>query len=368
MKSIIGLIFTLILINNAYSIDYFNTYRWNRANELEQNGKIDKGPWYEWWYYKVVLPNTNESFFFVYGVVNPWDQEQEMKGTRAYIGMGDFQRRTQPEEKFDVSEFMSSYQEPYVAIQDNFATDKYISGSLKDEDGKNYEWQIDIKKNWTFNATGWATGRMITNIEWYPAQADATCSGKIISHDKTYNFTDVPCYQDRNWGTSFPKWWTWIVSNHFENNPGTTLAIGGGRPIFRGGIDPIENVAIGFKHKGQEYSFRPNDLDIVRIDINFGKWEASGINGNTKIEVSAFAPKESFMDLIFMTPEGKEFHDYETLTGKLTVKLYKRKHLFKKWELIDTVISNHAGIEYGSHDEYDKEKLFNSNNKIFSTF
>ncbi len=29
----------------------------------------------------------------------------------------------------------------------------------------------------------------------------------------TYEFKNAPCYQDRNWGTEFPRWWAWIVSN-----------------------------------------------------------------------------------------------------------------------------------------------------------
>jgi len=66
---------------------------------------------------------------------------------------------------------------------------------------------------------GWSLNnyRML-NIGWFPAQADAVCSGRITSGSKTYEISNAPCYQDKNWGTSFPKWWTWVVSNKFENN------------------------------------------------------------------------------------------------------------------------------------------------------
>ena len=72
----------------------------------------------------------------------------------------------------------------------------------------------------------------------------------------------------------------------------------------------------------------------------------SFFNKNIKIEVVATAPKESFMDLQFLTPDGQIFHDYETLTGKVVVKLYK-KTLFG-WKIFETLQSNQTGIEYGS--------------------
>jgi hypothetical protein len=86
-------------------------------------------------------------------------------------------------------------------------------------------------------------------------------------------------------------------------------------------------------------------LDHITQKINFGTWEISADNGVDKVTVSAYAPKEKFMDLQFMTPEGKIFHDMETLTGHVTVKIYQGNLL--GWKLIDTLTSEYAGIEYG---------------------
>jgi tocopherol cyclase len=355
MKNIILMVFAMILFTQSIfaNIDPFNTYRWNRQNVLNNTNEVQKGNWYEWWYYKVVIPETGESFFFVYGVVNPWDTNDTLKGTRAYVGMGDFVSKEQIEHIADIKDFNSEYEQTFV-------------GDLKSEDGKKYSWDISIEKNWTFNATGWATGRNITNIEWYPAQADATCSGVIKSNGKVYNLVDTPCYQDRNWGSSFPKWWTWIVSNHFKGHPETSIAIGGGHPKYWNRNLPIKGVAVGLRHKGKVYQFRPNDFDKVKIDINFGKWEVLAHDGRYKLEIIASAPKESFMDLQFMTPTGEIFHDYETLTGELTVKIYERKGIIRTdWELKETLFSDMTGIEYGSKEVHD---LFGMKNTLFSNF
>lgn len=360
------LLFVLSISAQTFAVDPFNTYRFNRKNYDAGNGRIKEKTWYEWWYYKVVLPETGESFYFVYGVVNPWDKTNKLKGTRSYVGMGDFSQKINFEQEFEVDEFEASYEKTFVTIAGNEATDKRIQANLQDKNGDNFSWDISIHNNWTFNPVGWATGRMITNIEWYTAQADATCSGQFISKGKLIQFTDAPCYQDRNWGYTFPKWWTWIVSNHFDGHPDTALAIGGGHPKVLGLDIGMKGVAVGLKHKGKEYAFRPNDFDHVAIDINFGKWEVTAYDRNYKVEVSAYAPPEKFMDLQFMSPNGVIFHDYEALNGDLTLKLYKRQKLKKKkWLLIDTLTSNFAGIEYGSFDGAHFNKMFNNKMNIY---
>ena len=338
MNKILIILFYLLTIATAHSeVDPFNVYQWKSNN---------KGPWFEWWYYKVVLPETGESFFFVYGVVNPWDSKNTMPGTRAYIGMGDFSAKKQVENKYPVSEFSAAYDQTRVLVAQNEATDQSLRGDLKDTNGDRYYWDISIQKEWAYNATGWATGSGITDIEWYPAQASAKCSGSIISHNQLFQFTDAPCYQDRNWGKDFPFWWTWIVSNQFIENPDSVLAVGGGRPKYLNTKFPLEGVSVGLHHKGKDYHFRPNDFDRIKETINFGTWEISAENDFNKVEISASAPKDKFMDLQFTTPDGKTFHDFETLTGKVTVKIYERE-LFQ-WKLTDTLHSNFAGIEYGN--------------------
>lgn len=344
--------FTLLLSSVSHAdFDKFNAYQWNQDS---------KQPWFEWWYYKVILPETKDSFFFVYGIVNPWDYAGKLKGTRSYVQMGDFTAKIQVENKFDLNQFHAAYDQTFIDVAGLTATDQNLKGDLQDENGESYSWDISIHKDWAFNAMGWALGSQITNISWYPAQAGAHCSGRVISKGKLYQFSNAPCYQDRNWGTSFPLWWTWIVSNHFKNNPETVLAVGGGRPKYLNTKFPLEGVTIGLKHKGEVYHFRPNDFDKVKVDINFGKWEASADNGRNKIEISAFAPKEKFMDLAFATPTGEIFHDYEALYGEVTVKLYKRE-LFN-WKLIETLYSDAAGIEYGepSSNQKSSQDFFSS--------
>lgn len=348
MKKKLLILSTFFMIFSAFSqVDQFNTYIWK--------GQAQK-KWYEWWYYKVVIPETNESFYFVYGVVNPGDVEHKFTGTRAHVGAGDFNTKLIIDKHLPVSNFEASKVDTFVRIDGNTATDRHVEGNLENAKGETMSWDFSINKEWGFNAMGWAMDDQITNIFWYPVQASAKCSGQVISNGKLHQFINAPCYQDRNWGVSFPKWWAWVVSNKFEQHPETVLAVGGGRPKYFGTNFKFEGVSIGLKHKGHEYAFRPNDLNLVKININYGTWEMSALNKTHKIEISAKAPKSKFMDLQFMTPDGYMFHDYETLTGEVWVKLYKRNGL--KFQLLDTLYSKYAGIEYGSPVEYPQELFF----------
>ncbi len=344
------LLFIFSFSTIAQLVDPWNTYRWNRANRDAKNLKVDESPWFEWWYYKIVIPETGKSYFFVYGVINPWDKKKSLKGTKSYVMMGDFSKQQIVENKFAVEDFYASDHTTYIGIKDNFATDKTLTGSLVDAQGKQLSWKVDIQRQWAFNAQGWVLGTGLTDIEWYPAQASATCSGEIIDGAEVVSFKNAPCYQDRNWGSQFPKWWAWIVSNSFINSPGSALAIGGGKPTVKGKKSPVVGVYIGLKHKHKEYAFRTTDLDSINSDIAYGKWKVRATNNRYHIRVEANAPKESFMDLQFTSPQGEIFHDYETLMGNVEVKLYRK--LGPIYHLIDVLKSNHAGIEFGSRDVY----------------
>ncbi len=331
------------------ALDDFNHYQWNRANFILKNGKTDTQPWYEWWYYKVVLPESAESFYAVYGVVNPWDLHSSLAGTRSYVGFGDFSKKIMIDQKYSLQQFNASYDKMDVRIGErNSANDQHFEGELTDSIYGTEKWNIVIKKKWSFNAMGWAMKiPHITNIAWFPAQADATCSGTIESAGKVHTFKDAPCYQDRNWGNSFPDWWTWIVSNHFNEEKDAVLAVGGGLPEILG-QKKFASVSVGFKFRGKVYSFRPNDLDIVHSHIKWGEWLVSAQNSKIRIEIEASAPREKFMDLQFMMPKGEVFHDYETLTGHLVVRVYQKAKNSSGYVFTGELTSDEAGIEYGS--------------------
>ena len=342
------LLFSFAFITVAHAFDEadpHNTYQWPG----------DDGDWFEWWYYKVVDPSTGESFFFTYGIVNPWDFEKD----NAMVQVGNYGQHLSSTHHFPVGEFFASSDSTDVYIGENTATDKRITGHFQEADGSKISWDLSINKEWSFNAMGWTMNYPgISGIFWYPAQASATMNGWIRYGEKTYVLANAPAYQDRNWGRSFPKWWTWLVSNNFKNSPGTVLAAGGGDPKIFNAVHLISGLSVGLKYKDKEYAFRTPDGDHFDFDIKWGKWEVTASNNTNKIEISAYAPKEKFLLLPFQTPAGEEFYDYETLTGQMTVRLYTYDSDKSDWALLTTLETDEAGIEWGSPTPVDFDKLF----------
>lgn len=360
--AVVGLLFCFAA-GTVSGEDLFNTYQWNRPNFEANNGRIDRGDWYEWWYYKVVLPEQEQAFYFIYGVVNPWDRQQQRETSRSYVAFGSFNDDVSVEMTFPVDQFESRYDETRVHVAGNVATDTSIRGAIA-ADGHEVSWDLQLENDWRFNAMGWLMPiREITDIFWYPAQADARMSGIVELDGKTIKLDRAAAYQDRNWGRSFPIYWAWLVSNHFQDHPQTVLAAGGGKPKILGRFPVVEGLSIGLKHAGKEFIFRPMDGDFVDTNIRFGKWEATAINQKgDKIEISAFAPKEKFMVLKFLTPQGKVFYDYEALQGKIEINLYRRKKwwFIPYWSLVAELSTEAGGIEFGSPDIQDIDAYFAS--------
>jgi tocopherol cyclase len=319
-----------------------------------------RGDWYEWWYYKVVVPGTRDAFYFCYGVVNPWDISQTNAASRSYVSAGSFGDNATFEAAFKPGDFSASSEAASVRIGGNTATDRALKGSLPAPGGGEFSWDLTLEKDWGINLMGWTMYQdWISNIFWYPAQAGAWMSGKINYRGRSVSLNRAPAYQDRNWGRSFPKWWTWLVSNNFKNSPGTILASGGGQPRIFPGIGFIQTVTIGLRHQGREYLFQPTSGDLVSVDVNFGKWEVSARNKKgERMEISAYAPREKFLLLQFMTPQGKMYNDYEALSGSINVKLYKDS------ELIADLETDDGGIEFGSFASFGSGPVINDSDAV----
>lgn len=332
---------TLAVAEPAGAADKFNAFLWPTL------GRSQKASWYEWWYSKVVEPKTGRAFFFVYEVVNPWDQDSTRAVSRAAVTFGDFGRKIQVVTHVPVNEFHASRDRYDVSIGNPvFATAdaRHLQGQLVSEAGLKVSWDLVFEDPWSFRAMGWATGiPEILNIGWYPAQATAKVSGTIRVGEETIQLERAPGYQDRNWGRSFPKWWSWIVANHWNEGSDDVLVAGGGAPKVFGRPSPYEGMSIGFRHEGELYAFRPTDGVFPHSEIYFGKWEIRARNlFGDRIEISASAPLDKFMDLQFLTPQGKVFHDWEALAGNVRVKFTP----FGKQPI--RLTSSFGGIEYGS--------------------
>lgn len=334
-------------------VDPYNTYQWNRLNR--NNGKVDRGPWYEWWYYKLVDPKTNRSFFFCYGIVNPWDRENKTGNARAFVNFGDSQQKLILTSHVPVTEFQSSYDYPFTRVGSYIATDRMIAAAFEDQ-GHTVSWAFSIDKKRDWEAMGWGLRfPKLFNIYWHPAQMDARFSGVITINGKPYFIQNAEGYQDKNWGHAFPKWWFWMAVNAFDHHPDSVFVAGGGDARTQHGLPLPTALLLSLYHDGKLYEFRSSEPQY-RFDwkITMGRWQITATNFNYHLKVTAEADPNQMMDLQFQTPDGKIFHDYETLHGAIRVELFERKPFTLNWEKIaDLSTQNKAGLELGLDHPYD---------------
>jgi len=330
----------------AEDVDPFNTYQWNRKNR--HSNKVDNGQWYEWWYYKVIDPKTNHKFFFTYGVVNPWDKENTTGASRAFVSFGDFQERLILETQVPVTDFSSKYDTTVVQVGPHIATDKMLMADFE-TDGHHVSWMLALDKKVGWDAMGW--GLMFPrffNIYWHPAQMYAKFNGILEVDDRIYYIEDADGYQDRNWGRRFPKWWFWMSINSFDENPESAFVGGGGDARTRNGLRLPTAILLALHHKGKLYEFRTSDFKYAwKWNMNLGNWQIEAKNWRYKLIVDAHADPEEMMDLPFHTPEGKVFHDYETLGGSARVQLFRRKLTLGWKKIADLSTADKAGLELG---------------------
>lgn len=356
MKKSVFLAFLLLISTPLFAADdAFNGLIWNRNNI--STGEVDRGDWYEWWYFKLIDPATDTPFYFLYGVTNPWDSgaSPQKDTSRAFVGFGHFGEKWILEKQYPVETMRAEYGRFALDFGNgNAAADGWLQGELNgigtNRTEHRVKWSLRTATDWRYDAMGW-TMRLpwASNIFWYPAQASLFASGTLDIDGKIYEIRDAKGYQDRNWGRGFPKWWAWVVANDFEGSPETVLAGGGGMPKVLGLFDfPV--FSMGLRHEGREYTFRINDGDWVNFDIAFGQWKLTLVNHEGfRLDVEGDAPQERFMDLVFLTPQGEEFHDLEALKGHLRVKL--SRWIFPDgWNTLAELESHKAGLEFGSRD------------------
>ena len=335
-----ALLSILFLSSAAFAeVDPYNTYQWD--------GKTNQ--WFEWWYYKVLDPQTNHSFYFCYGVVNPSTTNSPSPHARAFVSFGDFEQNLILKTEVPSNQFKASATSPFIQVGPHLATDQLLSAAFSDQ-GHHVQWLFSIEKKAGWNAMGWGLPeRGFFNIYWHPAQMDAAFQGTLDIDGKHYLFQNADGYQDHNWGTSFPRWWFWIASNSFVENPESSFVGGGGNAESPLGFPLPTALLLALSHEGQLYEFRSSEPEYVfNWDMHLGQWEITASNASHMLKVSAQSDPAQMMDLPFLTPEGKTFHDYETLNGNLHIELYKRKFFGYAWEkMIDLSTDNSAGLELG---------------------
>ncbi|MFP4693146.1 MAG: tocopherol cyclase family protein [Halothece sp.] len=323
---------------------------------------------FEGWYYRVTLPEINQTFAFMYSIDDPqggtdysggaaqilgpddeyfWRSFPNVKGFWAdqkRLGLGHWQKRpigSFPRE-LTPNQFKQQIEEGYQA------TATLNQGKLFDPTtGEQVTWEYQMTPIYGWGdphrpqkATGgWLSFFPFFEPGWQILIAHGLATGFIQWQGKTYNFTNAPAYSEKNWGRAFPAKWFWLNCNAFNEDSDLALTAGGGRREVLGLGEEV--ALICFHHQGKFYEFVPWNSQVSWEIQPWGQWKMSATGTNLIAEVVGQTDRQGTL-LRAPTEKGLQFYCRDTMQGQVHLKLSTRRGK----RLLEAT-SDNCGLEVG---------------------
>lgn len=189
--------------------------RWKALWHPERyHGWGKKKSYFEGWYYKMVSPDESFAFALIPGI------SRDAAGkSHAFIQLIDGTKSKSYYEEFNIEDFETSANKFEVNVGDNQFSLERVTIDLPFMKG-----QIGIS-----NVTPWPSEFGAPGVMgWYSFVPMMQCyhgvvsmhhvlEGDITYQGNKYDFDGGIGYIEKDWGSSFPKCWIWLHSNHFND-------------------------------------------------------------------------------------------------------------------------------------------------------
>jgi tocopherol cyclase len=333
-------------------------YHWNQITPR----------YFEGWYYRLTLPEIDQTFAFMYSIEDPIGNQPNSGGAVQILGIDEvYLYRILPDvQKFFADQHSLSFGHwgktklktrakllptnefklhPTEGYQ---ATANLNQGKIYDPIRNEYcRWEYHLKPVYGWgnpqqlqqSSAGWLSSLPIFEPGWQITMAHGLATGWIEWRGERYQFTDAPAYSEKNWGSSFPKKWFWLNCNSFERENDLALTAGGG---IRQVLWWQEEVAlIGIHYREKFYEFAPWNSQVSWHIEPWGKWQIQGKSDRYTVTLTG---QTDLSGTYVRTPtaKGLVFNCRDTTRGKLNLVLSKGTG-----EKIIEANSTQAGLEVG---------------------
>jgi tocopherol cyclase len=304
------------------------------------------GRFFEGWYFRLTLPQIEQSFAFMYAIDDPQGGTACSGGSLQVLGIDDRSIwRTIPNpHTFRASRDRLMLEHWGLAGQGYSASDRHNKGKIFDRaTSMSCQWDYRIETIYNWGNTGWTIPTMgylsylpVFEPGWQILMAHGLATGAIAWNDRVYEFDRAPAYCEKNWGRSFPKQWFWIQCNAFSEYPDLSITVAGGIREFLG-VDTCVAM-IGIHYKGKLYSFMPENSDIYCEIAPWGEWQIEAYSSNQHVLIKG---KTCHEGTLIMVPraEGLAYCCRDTTKGSLEINLNANIQIH--------ATSNLAGLEVG---------------------
>ena len=192
--------------------------RWRALwNHDMYHGWGRKDGYFEGWYVKVVSADQKHAYAFIPGISKGWNGE-----THSFVQVMDGVRHEGSYQKYSVDSFVPSESKFDTQLANNRFSKAGITLDLE-----------NIKGTLSFSEhIDWPTKLIAPGIMgWYSFVPFMQCyhgivslghqiAGSLMIRGEEVDFTGGKGYMEKDWGTSFPKSWIWMQSNHFKRDTG----------------------------------------------------------------------------------------------------------------------------------------------------
>lgn len=352
---------------------------------------------YDWWWHSFTAKNklTGEEkpFYVEFFLCNPalggqnavfGDLQSGVKPSYLMVNAGAWgKKHLQLHNFYGWNKINVNYSVPYeIQADDCYCSETYTKGkiSVSEETAKNnpdfmtdfgeIEWDLHIDKITPFNV-GYGAGKLFRKIQafemfWHAEGMKTRYSGSIKLDGVEYVVEKDTCfgYADKNWGKNFTSPWVWLSSNNLTSEisgkklENSVFDIGGGRPKI--GFMPLpRKLLAAFYYEGKDYEFNFSKFwTFCRTKFSCHEtehhivWHVEQKSLSGRMVTDIRCRKEDMLLIRYEAPTGEKRHTrlWNGGNGKGTVELYKGK------KLIDRIICENVGCEYGEFDATEEYK------------
>jgi hypothetical protein len=304
-------------------------------------GDLKRNFYFEGWYYKIVDSASKNIAAFIVGIA----LNRKEKSSHCFVQFFDGIKEYAHYFKYPIEEFSASETEYDVKIGPN----RFSTTSLHvdiDQKGVQIKGDLGFDDLSLFKCPGVGYGLMGA-ADFVPflegrhgiVAMDYIIEGKLSINGEVVDFTNGRGYTEKDLGTSFPKAYIWMQTNHFGRSKTSFMAAIARIPIF--GID-ITGPLSAFMLDGKIYRFGPDNLSklkIFEITEDCLKCKIS----NPKFELEIDAKKTGGVFLPSPNQGDMSSNIQESLQAKIHIKFIKKTG--KKHSVLFEGTGINAGLE-----------------------
>jgi len=309
-----------------------------------------QSPFFEGWYVRLILPDSGDTFAFMYSIENPAGNLAYGGGAVQILGpVEQLKLRTFP----DVKKFWASSKtfslghwgsgspktppQPLTAdqfwqhIPDGYQIHQHHHQGQISLGNRRCRWQFQItpQTHWGSRhrpgqaTAGWLSFLPLFDPGWQVLMAKGLAIGWIDWQGKQYQFNNAIAYAEKNWGTSFPSRWFWLQGNDFPDHPSLSVTAAAGERLVLGQREEVG--LIGIHWRDQFYEFAPWNGEIQWQVSPWGRWDLWATNGNFWVTLQG---KTDAAGTWVHTPtaQGLQLNCRDTTQGILHLKMGHHYH------------------------------------------